>query len=194
MKTPSLETQLRRDATARRRVLADQVYPVGDYPARQTRPAPTPSPAAVLGRLARLTGLGTAATAALLLALTWFSRPPESRESPTQPAAWLADRPVPGQLGVSLQAMVGGLGEVEAEIGQRLGPSLAAAARLPERLDALPQRLDAAHDATRRQWVQLGSDLRDAGADLRRSWRLDPEPPPASGRLPPADPRDALFG
>ncbi|MEM6458591.1 MAG: hypothetical protein AAF710_04295 [Planctomycetota bacterium] len=191
MPTPPLETELRRDADARCRVLADQTFPVGDYPPRQTLPAPSPGPAAVLGRLARLAGLGAAATAALLLTLTWFGGP---SESPSPPAVWLADRPAPGQLGVSLQAMVGGLGEVETELGQRLGPSLAAAARLPGRLDALPRGLDAAHDATRRQWAQLGEDLRAAGADLRRSWRLDPAPPPASGRLPAADPHDAAFG
>lgn len=181
-----LDQQLRDGAAARRTLLADQPYPVGDYPARPRVTRHAGGGPSLAQRLAWLIGVGTVTTAGVLLSITAIS--PPSQQGPHLAAlldeakplrdAWIKATSEPSQmlkLTASEMALRATLDSVNA---------------LPERVAGLTTVVV---DSERRmsqpieqEWRAVGEDLRSAAAYVRRQWGIETDRPtdgdPASSR------------
>ncbi|MEO0514958.1 MAG: hypothetical protein AAF086_06645 [Planctomycetota bacterium] len=190
LSSENLDQQLRRGAADRRATL-DQLasaYPVGDYPPRSAERRAAATGPGVGMRMVWLVGLGGLTTAGLVGLVTLVSllvTPDPTRPSPSLMAA----KPAPETLGTSVRSLVAGLGELEARMGQRLDPSVAAATAWPSRIDELPAVLGEAEaglqQPIQQEFTALRADLRTAADYIRQQWRVPADAGPTGG-LPPA--------
>ena len=103
---------------------------------------------------------------------------------------------VPGTAADWPLALVRSLNTVESGVSRGVGPAIAHASALPDRLEQVPQWLQEAEDSVqaplREEWTALRADLQTATDYLRARWRPGTSPgivpaPPSSGARPAAD-------
>ena len=103
---------------------------------------------------------------------------------------------VPGTAADWPRALVRSLNSVESGVSRGVGPAIAHASGLPDRLEQVPQWLQQAEDSVqaplREEWTALRADLQTATDYLRARWRPGTSPgivpaPPSSGARPAAD-------
>ncbi len=186
----TLEQQLRRGAADRRSTLdcLASSYPVGDYPPRSAeRRATGPGVAVRIAWLVGLGGLTTAGLVGLISLVSLLVTPDPTQMSPSLMAA----KPAPATLGTSVRSLVAGLGQLEARMGERLDPSVAAATSWSGRLDGLSAVLsDAEADLQQpieQEFTALRTDLRTAANYIRQQWRTPVEAGPTGGLPGPFD-------
>lgn len=183
--SPTELDQSLRDGAADRRATIDRLapaYPVGEYPVRDPDHRVQLTGPGVLPRLARLLGVGTLVTAALLGLVTLTSL----LLSPAPTGPIVAAHPQPDALGPSVRSLVAGLGQVEADLGDRLNPTVALATAWPRRIETIPDAILDAEQSLQQplttEFTALRGDLQTAADYLRRQWRDAPESTP-SGEL-----------
>lgn len=181
--TQELEQRLR-DGAAHRRATLDglaSAYPVGDYPPRSAERRAQATGPGVLARVAWLIGLGGVTTAGLLGLVTLVSvlvMPDPMQPSPPI----LAAQPQPETLGASVRSLVASLGQLEAEMGKRMDPSVEAATGWPDRLSGLPTAINEAEhglqNPIKQEFVAFRADIQTAADYIRQQWRVEEVPSP----------------
>lgn len=179
-----LEQALRDGAAQRRALLAEQVYPVGDYPPRNATPRAHAAGPGWLPRLALLLGLGGVATAGLLLAVTLLNQ--VSQPDRADEKTIVLNIPQLEGLGDTVGSLFEGLERAERTFGRHLEPTIAAATAWPVQLGELPATLDRAEQRMQapieQELAALQQDMRAAADYFRRQWRAPAADGPA-GRL-----------
>jgi len=184
----NLEQRLRRDATRRHATLDDlaRSYPVSDYPPRSAERRAAATGPGVVARIAWLIGLSGLTTAGVvgLVTLVGVLILPD----PTRPSSpILAAAPQPATLGASVRSLVAGLGELEAQMGERMNPAVDASTTWPERLGALSAAALESQNQLQKpieeEFIALRADLQTAADYIRQQWQAAPENGP-TGRVP----------
>lgn len=186
--TQELEQRLRNGALHRRATLDGlaSAYPVGDYPPRSAERRAQATGPGVLARVAWLIGLGGATTAGLLGLVTLVSV--IIMPDPMQPSApILAAQPQPETLATSVRSLIASLGQIEAQMGERLDPSVEAATGWPDQLSALPIAINEAgaglQNPIEQEFIAFRADLQTAADYIRQQWRVEKMPSPTSDFL-----------
>lgn len=181
--TQQLEQRLRDGATRRRATLDGlaSAYPVGDYPPRNAERRAQATGPGVWARVAWLIGLGGVTTAGLLGLVTLVSV--LVMPDPAQPSApILAAQPQPETLGASVRSLVASLGQLEAQMGKRMDPSVEAATGWPDRLSGLPIAINDAEaglqNPIENEFIAFRADLQTAADYIRQQWRVEEVPSP----------------
>ena len=181
-----LDTTLRRGAHARRALLEQQAYPIGDYPPRRTI-GHEPDRPNIVWRTAKALGLSVTITAGLLLALNWVSQfvaaPPPQAVAELPPAPALSD---------PFDDLAAQWNQAERLMNRQLDPTLTLATAWPGQVQAWSEKLGepTTLPAPVGQEVSaIRDDLLVAADFVRRQWRASPgDGPGPQGRVAPDAP------
>ncbi|MEM7626012.1 MAG: hypothetical protein AAF333_10330 [Planctomycetota bacterium] len=176
-----LDTALRQGARARRAVIDQQTYPIGDYPPPRPQTAAPRRGANVILRLAWMLGLSGTITAGVLLALAGVMQ-----FVATPPSPPVAERPTPpNTLAEPVRSLVAGIEQAERNLGKRLNPSFGFATAWPGHVQALGETL--AHPPTtlpapvEQEVTAIRHDLVAAADFVRRQWQAPSDAPQTPG-------------
>lgn len=199
MKTPNsaqeLDAALRQGAQARRALLDEQVYPIGDYPPRRTNSSPARRGVGMVLRGAWTLGLSGGITAVLLIGLAGVLQLLPSADTSTN----FAEAPQPPVLAESLRVLLAQIEETEQEIGQELEAPFNLVAAWPSQVQSLGETLNqptALPAPIEREIAAIQHDLLAAADYVRQYWQAsatpDSQPNSPESRFWPTKPTDSV--